>query len=187
MGYVTEHEGEEFEARDLFGKYTIDGLATAGFGLEIDSFKDPDSDFRVQALTLAGAPGYASPWDIPKFILISVAPALAKLFKIPLFNEKALNVISDIIEKAVKHRRQTGYRRNDMIDIALEGLSGEFAQTLSEEEREMVLIGNLVVLFFAGFDTVSVTMGLTIQRIVKHPEVQENLFEELETIFPDGD
>jgi len=177
---------EEFEARDLFGKYTIDGLATAGFGLELDSFKEPDNMFRIQALILSGAPGYASNWDIPRIILISTAPALAKLFKVPIFSEKAALFISDIIEKAVKHRRQTGYKRNDLIDIALEGLGGEFAQALPEEERELMLIGNLLVLFFAGFDTISVTLGITIQRLLEYPEVQEKVFEELQTIFPEG-
>merc|ERR1719348_2751345 len=101
----------------------------------MDSFKTPENIFRVQALTLSGAPGYGSGWDIFRFIFIAAVPSLAKLLKVPIFNEKATLFISDTIEKTVKHRRQTGNRRNDLIDIALDGISGEFAQTLSEEER----------------------------------------------------
>ena len=45
--------GEILEAKEVFGKYTIDAIATSGFGIELNSFKDPDSLFRQTALRMA--------------------------------------------------------------------------------------------------------------------------------------
>jgi len=184
--YVGEHTGEEFEARELFGKYSIDGLATAGFGIEIDSFKDPDSVFRTMALTLAGAPGYGSSWDIPRFILLTVAPKIASFFKVPIMNEKATFFFADVIEKTLKYRKESGHRRNDLVDISMDELQkGKLSETLTDEEKEYILVGGLLVLFFAGYDTVSVSMGQIIHQLMFHPDIQEKVFKEIDEVFSD--
>jgi hypothetical protein len=42
---------EEVDLKDLMSKYTIDGFASGGFGVEINSFKDEDNMFRKKACT----------------------------------------------------------------------------------------------------------------------------------------
>ena len=44
--------GEVLEAKDVFGKFTLDSIATSGFGIESNSFKDPENVFRINALKL---------------------------------------------------------------------------------------------------------------------------------------
>ena len=44
--------GEILEAKEIFGKYTLDAIATSGFGIESNSFKEPDSVFRTTALRM---------------------------------------------------------------------------------------------------------------------------------------
>ena len=44
--------GEMLEGKDLFGKYTLDAIATSGFGIESNSFSEPDSVFRKTALRM---------------------------------------------------------------------------------------------------------------------------------------
>ena len=51
--------GEVLEAKEMFGKFTFDSIATSGFGIESNSFEDPDNIFRINALKLIR-------WDISK-------------------------------------------------------------------------------------------------------------------------
>jgi len=183
--YVGEHTGEEFEARELFGKYALDGLTTAGFGIELNSFRDPDSIVRKMTLTMLGAPGYGSSWDVPRVILLSIAPKLAKLFQVPLFPEKATLFIADMIEKTMKSRKDSGFRRNDMIDVAMDELKGEMAAKITDEEKSFLLVANLLLMFFAGQDTISITMATVIHQLIFHQEVQENIFQEIMEVFPE--
>jgi cytochrome P450 len=44
--------GEILEAKDVFGKFTLDAIASSGFGIESNSFKNPDSIFRKTALRM---------------------------------------------------------------------------------------------------------------------------------------
>ena len=39
---------EEFDCKSMVNKYTLDAIATCGYGVEINSFKDPDSIFARQ-------------------------------------------------------------------------------------------------------------------------------------------
>ena len=43
---------EILDAKDVYGKFTLDAIATSGFGIESNSFKDPDSVFRRTALRM---------------------------------------------------------------------------------------------------------------------------------------
>ena len=44
--------GEFLEAKEIYGKFTLDAIATSGFGIESNSFQDPDSTFRKTALRM---------------------------------------------------------------------------------------------------------------------------------------
>ena len=45
--------------KETGGMLTLDSIATAGFGIHVDSFADPNNAFRLRALALVGAEGYA--------------------------------------------------------------------------------------------------------------------------------
>ena len=65
----------EFEVRDVASRFTLDAFASAGFGLENDSFKNPDNKFREMSLALIGAPGFGSSWDMSRAIFIMMFPS----------------------------------------------------------------------------------------------------------------
>ena len=69
-----ESSGAEFEARDLASMYTVDAFASSGFGIENNSFDDPDNVFRRMAMGIVGAPGYGSSWDMFRNIFIMMFP-----------------------------------------------------------------------------------------------------------------
>ena len=44
--------GNIIESKDMYGKFALDAIATSGFGIESNSFKDPDNAFREHARRL---------------------------------------------------------------------------------------------------------------------------------------
>ena len=55
--------GEVLEGKEMYGKFTLDSIATSGFGIESNSFKDPENLFRINALKLVR-------WDFTKTLFI---------------------------------------------------------------------------------------------------------------------
>ena len=44
--------GEILEAKGMYGKFALDSIATSGFGIELNSYKDPENSFRINAMKL---------------------------------------------------------------------------------------------------------------------------------------
>ena len=84
-------EGTEFEARDLSSMFAIDSFASAGFGIEQNTFQEPDNIFRKMAMSLVCAPGYGSSWDQLRMMFIVVFPGKYYLHYIYLNDNKTSN------------------------------------------------------------------------------------------------
>ena len=117
--------GEVLEAKEMYGKFTLDSIATSGFGIESNSYKDPDNIFRINARKLVRwglviiddginfkntfssprDPKYASSSDILKFLVIMVTPKLAKLLGIYMFDKSLCYFFINIVRKTMENRR----------------------------------------------------------------------------------
>jgi cytochrome P450 len=205
------------EVKALFGMYTLDAIATTGFGIESNSFKDPDNQFRTMALTLIGAKKtWKSKFVMARILLNVVFPRLAKLLGVPFFPLEPTLFFSDIIERTYKHRLSTGERRNDIIDLIIDEMNAvtskagklkakkaaeEFESEFEKDaaldttgvgfeeslDKEMLLVSNALLFFFAGFDTTSTGMSLIVHNLAKHQEIQDRVSEEINTVFGDSD
>ena len=76
---ILEKEGAEVEMRELTSNYAMDAFASSGFGIEQNSFKDPENVFRKMALGMVGAPGYSSGWDQGRIMFIMTFPGIDPL------------------------------------------------------------------------------------------------------------
>jgi len=180
-------KGEEIEARNLASLFTIDSMASSGYGIEINSFKDPENTFRKMSLRLVGASGYGSSMDMARAIFIMTAPGLAKLLGVPMFPTKPCRFLTGIIEKTYRHRMESGERRNDIIDVIVEEMkANDKSGDLKEEEKEILLMSQALILFFAGFDSLSFGLASIIHNLVIFQEVQNNLLAEIDNVLEEN-
>jgi len=189
--------GEMINVRELFGKYTLDAIATSGFGIESNSFKEPDSVFRKTALRMVRAEGYASIMDIPKFFILIIAPKLARFIGLTMMPTGTVEFFTNIIRQTVEQRRISGKRRNDIIDLLLDEIKkieeekDDDTTTDSDKnnddfDEEMVLISNALIFFFAGFDTTSLTLSTVIFAFMDKPFIQDKVRQEIQEVIGDS-
>jgi len=172
-------EGTEFEARDLTSMFAIDAFASSGFGIEQNTFKDPENVFRKMAMSLVCAPGYGSNWDQARMVFIMAFPGIAKFLQIPSLPLKPTIFLSDIIEKTYTDRMKTGYKRNDIIDACIDAMNKSEEIEEFKNDREAILVANAAMLFFAGFDTQGITVSMVFHFLMKFPEYQDKVAEEI--------
>ena len=176
--------GEEIEARNLSSLFTVDSMATAGYGLEINSFANPENTFRRMCLSLVGAPGYGTSLDMARTVLVMIAPGLAKLLGVPTFPKKPAKFLQDIIEKTYRHRLESGEKRNDIIDVIVEEMkNNDLSKDFKKEDIEILLVAQAFILFFAGFDTMSFSLSQVIHNLLIYPNVQEKVLAEIDNVL----
>lgn len=178
--------GETLDAKLMFGKFALDAIATSGFGIESNSFKEPDNIFRVNVRKLTGDKEYAKASAIPKAMFMFMAPKIAASLGMSFLDKKITHFFIDVVRKTIENRRTTGVRRNDLIDIFIDELDKDHSKSgFSGEELETGLVATAILFFFAGFDTTSTTLSIVVHALVHHPEVQEKVRKEIEEVIGD--
>ena len=197
-------KGLEIETKEAGGKMSLDSIATVGFGIQENSFVNPENQFRIMALTLVGAPGYSGRFRMIKAVIMMALPFVGKLMGWSFIPKIAVNFFADIIRRAYKQRRDSKVKRNDFIDLIIE----EYQSSEGSEKREAYendfekdaafeitglttlkkdgddeltqLIANVLLFFFAGFETTSLGFTAICHKLALFPAHQEKVLDEID-------
>ncbi|XP_018304776.1 cytochrome P450 9e2-like [Mycetomoellerius zeteki] len=172
---VTQTEdAKTYDMKNLFSRYTNDTVATCAFGIEVDSFKNPNNEFFLlgkEALNFDG-------WLAFKFLMHRNFPQLAKLIKLRMFGPKVENFFKDIVATTVKIRDEQGIVRPDMIQLMMESRKKNGPEYDINE-----MTAQAFVFFLAGFDTIATAMCFMTHEIGVNPDVQGRLREEIDDVL----
>jgi len=174
--FLDKNIGKSLEAKDVLRNFAMDVIISTGFGYESDSLnEEKENIIKTYADLFIGKKMNAK--LLFGFLLSLCAPKLFRLLDIPLFNKEAEDFFAALIKKTIKERQESGLKRNDLIDVCLELLKKENSE--NTEETELILIANSLVMFLAGFDTVSSSASIMLYFLAKNPECQEKLYQEV--------
>jgi len=166
------------DVKNVFQCMALDVIAKCAFGIDSNSFKNPNNDVFVQGKKL-----------IEEFSLNSfLASVVMNLFQV---HEKIAKLIDMVpssmdvlwkITKSVQLQRQTaGAGPGDFIDI-LNDLNrrveqGEFPALTSEQ-----ITGQGIIFLAAGFETTSNSLSTLCYNLARHPDVLNTLLQEVDEI-----
>lgn len=189
----------EVETKDTFTRYTNDVIATAAFGIKVNSLQQPTNTFYSMGKQITNFTWLAS----LKMTIFFTFPKLFKFFKMTLSSDKLMTYFRTIIHEAIQAREEQGIVRKDMIHLLLETRKGikhddEYATetgfaTVKEssylEKSRFKQIKQLTndditsqafIFFLAGFDTISTGLSFGLYEIAVNPDVQNRLRKEIQ-------
>ncbi|EFA12629.1 cytochrome P450 6a2 [Tribolium castaneum] len=156
------------DLKEFLGRYTVDVVGSCAFGIECNSFKHPDAEFRKMGLR---AFHFSFLRSIRAFF-IAYLPKLSRQMGLPSNNKDIREFFYKVVMETIQKREETQIKRNDFLQILMDLRKTEI---LSLDE-----VAAQVFLFFtAGFETSSSTMAMCLYEIAKEPEYQEKLRQEI--------
>ena len=200
--------GEEFELKETFGKFSLDALASCAFAMDAQSFEDKNSVFVKHSARIFLNTRMDNFLMFLRFM--PGVPKLQELLNINTFKPKPTKFLSDVVSRALQVRRESGERRNDMIDLMLdcikegerEGGGENETDEIDQIESDMKLqherkhasritedeiIATAMVFLVAGYDTTGMTLSYLAYEMSINPELQERLHQEVDQAFEDND
>jgi len=111
--------------------------------------------------------------------MLKMRPRLALKHPKYLTAKKKIRELSDIIIN--EHRKNTDKKFPDLIDDLIEAYDQKLI-SLTPEDMVLAVVGP----FFAGMDTVTNTISMTLYALKKHPEILQKVINEVDTIFTDN-
>ncbi|KAH9515373.1 hypothetical protein Btru_014291 [Bulinus truncatus] len=114
---LLQERGEEVELRELSTCFTLDVIASTGFGLEINTLKDPTNKFVTEAKRVV------NPNPI-FFTFILFLPEMAKIFSklgVPVLPKKSIEYFVQVVDRVMEDRKRDGLsgKGNDFMDLLM--------------------------------------------------------------------
>lgn len=163
-----------FEFKALSTKFTVDVIASTAFGIEVNSFKNPENDFQRIAGSVTNFASLKTALVFAGYLLV---PKLMHALKISFFDKEVNKFFQSAISETMRTREEKGIIRHDMINLLMQAKKGNLSHDVKEdskitdgfatvEESQMGksqvktiwddddLAAQCFIFFFAGFDTV---------------------------------
>ncbi|XP_059152005.1 cytochrome P450 3A16-like [Physella acuta] len=174
--HTLQESGKELELREFISSFTLDVIASTGFGLEINTLQHPNSKFATEAHKILN----------PNPVLFCFAfmyPYLGILFSkmsLPFFPKKSINFFTQVVDNAIEQRKREGLngKVNDFLDLIMNAEKTDVQQ--DKELSRVEIHAQALALIIAGFDTVATALSFTLFFITMHPDCCKRVQEEID-------
>ena len=119
----TQLKGQDdiFEMKEFFSKFTVDTIATCAFGIEVNSFKNPENEFQKVAKDITNNDGFVM---MLKFFGMALLPKLMEILKVSFLGEDIAKFFRTAVHDTMSYREKEGIVRPDMINLLLQAKKG---------------------------------------------------------------
>lgn len=172
--------GEDLELKDVLGRFTTDVIGTCAFGIDCNSLKDPNTEFREKGKRVFDAPRNRA----IKQIFMASFKDLARWLRMKVLHDDVSEFFMKIVEETVKYREENNVTRNDFMDLLLQLKNHGFIDGDKVGQLTLHEIAAQAFLFFlAGFETSSTTMTYCLYELSLNQEIQTRARQEIEAIL----
>ncbi|XP_055378932.1 cytochrome P450 6A1-like [Condylostylus longicornis] len=166
----------ELQMKEVFSRFTTDVIGTCAFGIECNSLKDPNGEFRRYGRKIIEEPRHG----VLMRLFATFFPNLCRKLHIKSERDDVSEFFITALEKTIEYREKNNVKRNDFLDMMI-----ELKNSPNEDERVTFneIAAQAYIFFFAGFETASTTLGFCVYELAKNPEIQQKCREEIENVY----
>ncbi|XP_022900137.2 probable cytochrome P450 6a13 [Onthophagus taurus] len=164
--------GEVIDAKEILALFTTDVIGSCAFGIDCNSFKNPNSKFRDYGRKIF----HETPFKAIKGIFQHVFPGFAKKLRFILIAKDIELFFNKIVTDTYLYRTENDVVRNDFMQLLIE-LKKDL--TLSMDE----VIAQAFIFFIAGFDTTATLLTFCLSELGLNKEIQNKLRNEIKIVL----
>lgn len=179
----------EVDIKDVFARFTTDIIGSCAFGLECNSLKNPDAEFRKMGRRIFDQ----TTWEAIKTFIGMSFPALAATLNLRLFDENASNFFMNAVKETFEYRESKNIKRNDFLQLLIQlkngrADDGEVNNGVSDKSVGTSITFNeaaaqAFVFFLAGFETSSTAGTFCLYELATNKAIQDKLRAEVQTVL----
>lgn len=174
-------ESSTVEVKELFARYTTDVIGSCAFGIDCNSLKDPNAEFRVM-----GRYTFDKLKEVNLKIGFGVAfPKLARKLGVTIFPTDVTSFFLKAVRDTMAYREKNNIKRNDFMDTLIE-MKNDAASGKAKGEMKLTfeeLAAQAFVFYLGGFETSSTTGGFALYELALNQDAQDKLRTEINEVL----
>ncbi|XP_037037363.1 probable cytochrome P450 6d4 isoform X2 [Bradysia coprophila] len=190
----TIHTNQVVEIHPLIEKFTTNLIASVVFGVEIDSFNDPNNTFCKMANSF-----HSTSWKNGfRMFCFNLWPNLLKWSGLRLLDREARESLLDFVKQSIDLRENGNVVRKDFFQLLIQlrntgaiQLDDEWQTVIRNESTKTLTIEQVAAqtfgFYLAGFGTTASTISFCLFEIAKNPDIQQKVYEEIDNVFAGKD
>lgn len=168
--------GEAIDIKTMLGNYSADIVASSAFGLDCNSFKNPNSEFRRKVQRYFSY----TKIDAAKLIIFLNNPDLGRLFNYKLTQQEVSDFFMKTIAETVNYRERTKITRDDFMQTLIDLKNNADADVkLTFEE----LAAQAFAFFAAAIETSSSTFSFCMHELAMNEDIQAKVRGEVSSVL----
>ncbi|XP_041893487.1 cytochrome P450 3A9-like [Corvus kubaryi] len=181
-------EDSPISVKDIFGSYSMDVVTSTSFGVNIDSMNNPKDPFVREMKKLVKF-DFFDPLFILSFVFPFLTPLLAKA-GVSFFPSDAVDFFMRSIAKIKQEREKEAHKgRVDFLQLMIESQhsareGNNEANPSNKALTDIEVLAQAFIFIFAGYEPTSNTLGYLAYELALHPDVQQKLLQEINTVLP---
>ncbi|XP_065500652.1 cytochrome P450 3A21-like [Caloenas nicobarica] len=174
--------------KDIFGAYSMDVVTSTSFGVNIDSMNNPNDPF-VREMQNFVKFDFFNPLFILAFAFPFLIPVLGKM-NVSFFPKATVDFFARSVTKIKKDREKDAHKgRVDFLQLMIESQnstshSSNEANHSNKALTDTEVLAQAIIFIFAGYEPTSNTLAYLAYELATHPDVQQKLLEEIDTVLP---
>uniref|UniRef100_A0A182MT54 Cytochrome P450 n=1 Tax=Anopheles culicifacies TaxID=139723 RepID=A0A182MT54_9DIPT len=181
--HLLKNVDQEIEMKDVLGRFTTDVIGTCVFGIECNTFDNPDSEFLKYSKRV-----------FEHRLLPLVKMTFAMMFRnaatklgVKVTDDDLEKFFLNLVHETVEYRERNDVQRNDFLNLLLQ-IKNKGSLEEQEGDRSVPhasgmtmneLAAQVFIFFVAGFETSSTVMNFCLYELAKNADIQERLREEI--------
>ncbi|KAJ3656518.1 hypothetical protein Zmor_015590 [Zophobas morio] len=157
----------EVDMKDIFLRYIADVVGTTSFGIDVNSLKNPESEFSQTISKLF----YLSPWKLFRLVVEEGLQNPGNINKLFMDNRSLENYFFDLVRDTIEYRDKNNVVRNDFLNILMQLRST--GMTFQE------IVSEAVLFFTAGYETSSSVLSFCLHEFAHNEEIQDKARREI--------
>lgn len=170
-----EH-GCDIECKDLISSYTTDIIGSCAFGIECNSFLNPNSKFKEMGRRAVQEFNY----PLLVIFIMGTFRHAARFLRMKMYKDDLGEFFCETVRRNIEYREQNNVQRNDFLDILIKMKnSKDAAQRLTLPE----IAAQSFLFFVAGFETSATTITMALHELAQHLDIQARAMEEIRNVL----
>ncbi|XP_031772912.1 probable cytochrome P450 6a14 [Apis florea] len=164
---------ESINVREVAARFTTDVVGSCGFGVDMNSLSEKESEFRRLGKSIFDT-------NVYKIIIDRIRELTPQFYNLLLYIlplDKISPNILKLTKETIEYRIKNDIFRPDFINILLE--LKKHPEKIDLEITDELLAAQVFIFFTAGFETSSTMLSNALYELALNPDVQNKLREEI--------